>query len=732
MSETSGTPQAPASQGTRTAALRTVKARETNDYPLEEFIESRGFRPEIQGLRAFAVLLVVLYHVWVGKVSGGVDVFLFISAFLLSLSFMRKINEGKPLNLFNYWLHVFQRLLPVATVVIAGTTIASFFVLAPSRWAQTVTDAKSSLFYFQNWNLAFSSVDYYAQNASVKSPFQHFWSLSIQGQIFIIWPLLFAAVAYFVHRFRGNLFTTAVFVFNTVFVASLTFSIVETDTNQGFAYFDTRTRLWEFAIGTLLAMLTLKWKAPEKARVVMGWVGIIGLVTCGAILPVERAFPGYLALWPVISGALVIMAGRTNSRWGIDRLLVSAPLQNLGNISYALYLVHWPILILYSSAVGTSRVNVIEGTIIILVSIGLAWLLIRFVEKPLRYRKDPFVPWLMMKMRFKTIFSVKTWADQLAFILAIFLVAGVPLAAAQAWIGYRNAQSEQNAELKVQTASENYPGARAIGGAQQGLIDNPIPSGGDVKAQYEGLSDPCTGVFAPSDLALAKYCNVQKYGPEDAPLTMVIGNSHAEQALSIFKPIAEQTKTNLQTYLLGGCQYPVRSVNAGNECSEFNTKMTEEIIKRKPQTVVFIATIAQARSNDERVDPSLDETVRRLTEAGIQVIGLRDNPRFEYNIYECAQKAGTDKSSCARPASDKYAAENPAKEIFDKYRDQGAVMVDLKDLYCPDGMCSPVVGNIYVYFDDNHVSKTYGRTMAQEVFQRAAEGGWLVSGKVNF
>ena len=732
MSETPGTPQARASQGTYTTAPRSIKAREASDYPLEEFIESRGFRPEIQGLRAFAVLLVVLYHVWFGKVSGGVDVFLFISAFLLSLSFMRKINEGKPLNLFNYWLHVFQRLLPVATVVIAATTIASFFVLAPSRWAQTVTDAKSSLFYFQNWNLAFSSVDYYAQNASVKSPFQHFWSLSIQGQIFIIWPLLFAAVAYFVHRFRGNLFTTAVFVFNTVFVASLTFSIVETGTNQGFAYFDTRTRLWEFAIGTLLAMLTLKWKAPEKARVVMGWVGIIGLVTCGAILPVERAFPGYLALWPVISGALVIMAGRTNSRWGIDRLLVSAPLQNLGNISYALYLVHWPILILYSSAVGTSRVNVIEGTIIILVSIGLAWLLIRFVEKPLRYRKDPFVPWLMMKMRFKTIFSVKTWADQLAFILAIFLVAGVPLAAAQTWIGYRNTQSEQNAELQVQTASENYPGARAIGGAQQGLIDNPIPSGGDVKAQYEGLSDPCTGVFAPSDPALAKYCNVQKYGPEDAPLTMVIGNSHAEQALSIFKPIAEQTKTNLQTYLLGGCQYPVRSVNAGNECSEFNTKMTEEIIKRKPQTVVLIATIAQARSNDERVDPSLDETVRRLTEAGIQVIGLRDNPRFEYNIYECAQKAGADKSSCARPASDKYAAENPAKEIFDKYRNQGAVMVDLKDVYCPDGMCSPVVGNIYVYFDDNHVSKTYGRTMAQEVFQRAAEGGWLVSGKVNF
>ena len=166
----------------------------------------------------------------------------------------------------------------------------------------------------------------------------------------------------------------------------------------------------------------------------MGWAGIIGLVTCGVILPVERAFPGYLALWPVISGALVIMAGRTNSRWGIDRLLVSAPRRTSAtsptpctwctgpsSLSTAAPLVpprelhrrrcHHPYLHRHGCSSASS-------------------------EKPLRYRKDPFVPWLMMKMRFKTIFSVKTWADQLAFILAIFLVAGVPLVAAQTWIGY--------------------------------------------------------------------------------------------------------------------------------------------------------------------------------------------------------------------------------------------------------------------------------------------------------
>ena len=130
--------------------------------PYESFLESRGFRPEIQGLRAFAVLLVVLYHVWIGKVSGGVDVFLFISAFLLSLSFMRKINDGKPLNLLTYWTHVFARLLPAAAVVIVLTLAASLTILPALYWNARAVDAQASLFYYQNWNLANGAVNYFA------------------------------------------------------------------------------------------------------------------------------------------------------------------------------------------------------------------------------------------------------------------------------------------------------------------------------------------------------------------------------------------------------------------------------------------------------------------------------------------------------------------------------------------------------------------------------------------
>lgn len=185
--------------------------------PYESFLESRGFRPEIQGLRAFAVLLVVIYHVWVGKVSGGVDVFLFISAFLLSLSFMRKINEGKPLNLLTYWTHVFTRLLPAASVVILLTLAGCFLVLSPTIWSSRAVDAQASLFYWQNWNLANNSVNYFASDTGGKSPFLHFWSLSIQGQIFLLWPLLFALSALLVKKVRLKPVLAAVLVFGSPF-----------------------------------------------------------------------------------------------------------------------------------------------------------------------------------------------------------------------------------------------------------------------------------------------------------------------------------------------------------------------------------------------------------------------------------------------------------------------------------------------------------------------------------
>src|SRR5919112_1046360 len=153
------------------------------------------FRPEVQGLRALAVLMVVAYHVWLGRVSGGVDIFLLISAFLLTLSFVRKAEDGRPFGLVAHWLHLFKRLLPAAVVVILGVLAGTWLILPQSRWPQVLDQAWASLLYSQNWLLADTAVDYYAQDHVGASPLQHFWSLSIQGQVFILWPLVFAGTA---------------------------------------------------------------------------------------------------------------------------------------------------------------------------------------------------------------------------------------------------------------------------------------------------------------------------------------------------------------------------------------------------------------------------------------------------------------------------------------------------------------------------------------------------------
>ena len=704
--------------------------------PYESFLESRGFRPEIQGLRAFAVLLVVIYHVWVGKVSGGVDVFLFISAFLLSLSFMRKINEGKPLKLLNYWTHVFTRLLPAASVVILLTLAGSFLVLSPTVWSARTIDAQASLFYWQNWNLANNSVNYFASDTGGKSPFLHFWSLSIQGQIFLLWPVLFAITALLVKKVRLKPVPAAVLVFGLVFCVSFAFSVWETKNYAAYAYFDTRTRFWEFAVGTLLAIMTLKWKPTHVGtRVVMGWIGTIGLITCGAVLPVEKAFPGFLALWPILSGALVIIAGRTDHKFAIDRLLVSKPLLNLGNISYALYLVHWPMLVLYSAAVGKPRVSFLEGTVLIVASIGLAWVLNRFVEKPLRSASDNFLPALASKLKFKRpVTSYAAWAGNIAFVAVILALVSPAVFGTRAWAEHRDAKVISNAMSSIQEDIDTYPGARVLSPDKELVEADPIPKNATIASLFVPWDTGCKGSYILRNEQLDISCGYTKNASDDAPLFAVVGSSHALQKTEALKGISKQVGANQLNLLLTGCPYPfTQPANTVNgfmkRCIPFSENATAEILAAKPSTVFIISTTTAITAEGETVDPGLDEALRKFTDAGIQVIGIRDNPRFASDMYHCAMNA-QNPDDCAEPIEAKY-GEDPAAPIFAKYADRGAYLIDLKDVYCPDGKCSVIQGNVYMYADTNHLTNVYEATLTDIVYERALAAGWDPKGTAN-
>ena len=261
------------------------------------------------------------YHVWFGRVSGGVDVFLLLSAFFLTGAFIRKVESARPLALLTYWLNVFRRLLPAAVLVLLAVIAASVALLPKVRWASIMEQTAASLFYAQNWQLAGDSVDYYATDHATASPLQHFWSLSIQGQVFILWPLAAG-------RRPGALEGTC----RPLAVAGLprhhgrwssgqcslprwpTPSTSPTPPRNG------PTSTPPPGSGSL------PWGHcwPCTCRCCNGcppcspcrWAGWAWprIVACGMLLQVEHQFPGYLALWPTLAAAFVIMAPQSRLR----------------------------------------------------------------------------------------------------------------------------------------------------------------------------------------------------------------------------------------------------------------------------------------------------------------------------------------------------------------------------------------------------------------------------------
>lgn len=612
------------------------------------------FRPEVQGLRALAVLMVVAYHVWLGRVSGGVDIFLLISAFLLTLSFVRKAESGQPFRLLAHWLHLFKRLLPAAVVVILGVLAGTWLILPQGRWPQVLNQAWASLFYNQNWLLADLSVDYYAQDHAGASPLQHFWSLSIQGQVFILWPLIFAASAALLstlRRIRGLERLTypglLAVVFGAVFAVSLAYSVDQTATNQAYAYFDTRARLWEFALGSLLALGLPYFKPDRLLRVLLGWAGLAGMVSCGLLLAVDRSFPGYVALWPTLSAAAIIVAGQSGSRFGVDRLLSSRPAVALGDNSYALYLWHWPVLVLALAATGVDAPNLKQGLGIVGASIVLAILTTRFVEKPLR-------EWHWPKLR--------AWRTAVVIVACGAVLAG-PVAV---W------QTSLTAEESATAAQprELTPGALALtpeNGNNPAPAARTIPGPTALDNDWAGIDTPCTGANATGDPILE---GCRQALPEE-PATrriVVLGDSHAQQYLAALAPVAAARGWELVTLLMPACRFGAESDTRNAECNAYNRASSAYVLEHRPDAVFTVASLTHEEAPFETEVPGYLDGVKPFADAGIEIVGIRDNPRFTFNMPQCAQRNGPQAPACNPPLAESLVEPSPLENYRGRHR----------------------------------------------------------------
>ncbi|PPB50786.1 acyltransferase [Arthrobacter pityocampae] len=659
----------------------------------------RGFRPEVQGLRALAVLMVVSYHIWFGRVSGGVDIFLLISAFLLSLSFLRRIEGGKPLDLAQHWLHQFKRLLPAVVVVILGVLGASYVLVPPSRWPDIIEQSWASLFYVQNWVLASNAVDYYADDHSLASPLQHFWSLSVQGQVFILWPLLFLASALLARRFRLRVRGVVMLVFGAVFVASLGFSIWETYTNQAYAYFDTRARLWEFALGTLLALALPFVRLPRSLRIVAGWVGVAAMLSGGFILDVQGQFPGYVALWPLLAAALVILAGQTGSAIGADRFLSAKPLVRVGDLSYALYLWHWPVLVLALVWQDRPSPGLLGGFIIIAVSLVLAYLTMRFVERPLR---------------------ALAWADKRRRRAVVVLAVSVGLVAAPlaAW-QHTITQEARNLAAEADT---NNPGALVLDpllGISAPAGVPPIPATTEMDKEYFQFDEACAGEDVPAAELIRDACYVVE--PPSTPVRdiVVVGDSHSQQWAVPLAAMAQERGWKMTFVLLGGCKYGAGPEGRTPECEQWNATVTDYVLQQAPDLVYTVGTVARSDDPQDVLPAGFARIARMLDDRGIQVVAVRDNPRFGTSRVLCVETQGADSPACNPPRAATLSDQPPVAELLGQA--PNVAFLDFTDYLCRDEVCPAVIGNVFVYIDDNHVSASYLRSMLPIFTQRFDE-----------
>jgi peptidoglycan/LPS O-acetylase OafA/YrhL len=648
--------------------------------------------------------MVVCYHVWFGRVSGGVDVFLLISAFLLTLSFVRKAERGQPLQLLKYWVHLFKRLLPAVAIVLVGTLAAAALFVPALRWEEILTQTWASLFYVENWVLAANSVDYYASDHSTASPLQHFWSLSVQGQVFILWPLLFAAGGLVAKAARLRYRRLMMLIFGLVFLVSLAFSIVETSTNQGYAYFDTRARLWEFALGSLLALALPRLRFGSGTRAVMAWIGLAAMLTGGFLLDVQGQFPGFVALWPTLAAALVIIAGRTGKPWAVDRFLSWRPLVRMGDISYALYLWHWPVLVIYLIFTDQQNAGPLDGLLVIAVSVVLAGRTTVVVERPIR----------------QSLWFEKRRRRAMVAIAACLTLVAVPTAAWQLGLHWQQ-------ERVMADADRNNPGAAAMlmpHDAWRGGVDGRIiPAVATIHSDWVRLDGPCKDGLEPGSRSLKAACQ-QNYvdGPADRTV-VIVGDSHAQQWAAAMGSVARERTWELATVLKGGCKFAAPGFGQDEACDRFNEDVIDYLLEKKPDAVFSVATAATASSAQDHVTPGYIDAAAALTEAGIEVVGVRDNPRFGFDMLACVVERGQDAPACAPPREQSLNATPPFDEI--RQGVPGIHLLDLTDLLCSPAACPGVAGNRYIYMDGHHLTKTYVESMTPEFERRLLETtGW--------
>jgi peptidoglycan/LPS O-acetylase OafA/YrhL len=684
-------------------------------------------RGDVQGLRAVAVLLVVLAHAGVGFLPGGfvgVDVFFVLSGFLITGLLLAEARKHGSISLLDFYARRARRLLPAAALTLLVTNVAAFFLLNFVRAEEAVRDSLYAAAFGSNFRFAGRGVDYFAEG-DPPSPVLHYWSLSVEEQFYFVWPLLLSVALFGVARRRRDRrrerhLLAAVIVLGT---ASLVCSIQLTATDPTAAYFSPWTRAWELCLGAAVAIgaATLE-RTPAAVRLVLGWAGVTAIVVAAVLFSEATPFPGSAALVPTVGTALAIVAGMGGraSRLAVTRLLALRPMLIVGDRSYAFYLWHWPVLVLAEAYAGhalslSAKLGLMLGAFL------LSCVSYALVENPIRHR-------LRSRARTSLVFAVS-----MAAVLGTATVSLAGIQRAQQRFEAPLARGTTLAPMSLASSktSASAQGAlpavvAAVAAARRGA---PIPSGlapplDELKGLPREYAPPNECISHDrSSVSTSKVCRLG--ARSSRKLIVLMGDSHAFMWLPALIEMARRDGWAVVPLLRLGCTpFKWTTADGSKACRDWYRWAISQVARLHPQVTLLGGSIDQRQTPSARAaTEGVVAAARALRRLGPTVV-IGDPEGLDRNPVDCLLSRHASMAACTTTWSRQSLA--AYDEVSRRVKGLDVGFLATRGFVCFERRCPAVIGRTIAWADDNHVSAAYSAQLGgafRAAFLRAIRNG---------
>ena len=647
---------------------------------------ARRHRSDIQGIRAIGAILIMVYHIWLNKVSGGVDVFFVISGFFMGGVLLRQLAVDGKIKPFVFWGSIIKRVAPAAYTVLVVTLLLGYLFIPATLWENLVNGVVFSALHLENLHLMRTAVDYLARTEP-PTAVQQFWALSIQFQFYAVLPFLFMVAGAIAMRLRS--IYPVVLVLGGVLLWSFYYSVMVTAETPDSAYFNPLARLWEFLFGVMLAVAIPYIRPNMWLRQLAGLVGIVMLLSVGIVVSDGFQYPGYIALLPVLAAALLVVAGHDEQPSAVSKVLSNPYLVALGSLSFTIYLWHWPLLIVYLEYTASTSVGFIAGLAIIASSVLLAWVTHAYIEKPIKnVRRDQQRLWLSYAIG------------------AVFFVPAISVSGG--WRMHINALVDNHGGREVVYLESDAVGIQAEANTVPDVQF--VTSKSDLPDSY---LDSCHQQTANPEVAVCEY------GDTASSVTIaLVGGSHATQWLPALDRIGKSLGFKVLNITKSYCPFGALE-GAHESCIEWNKNVVERLIEMEPTMVITNSTRAAFGGTGEYVPESYLAQWRALAEHSIPIIGIRDNPQFDFDVPHCIARNRDNALICSRPRSEVLSEHDPVKPFKGQLSNMS--FVDMSEFFCTSEVCTTVYNSTLMYRDREHISVPYVTSLTPRLQEKLAE-----------